>query len=208
VRIGLTMLLLLAAATAQGADVDVVGLFPGKAAIVAVDGAAPRSIAIGESVAGQKLVAVDGNGATFLVDGHRQTVAMGSYLSHAVTDRAKAIVGADARGQFMTDGTVNGTGIRFLVDTGATLVMLSSTDAARLGVSYRQAPVAITATANGTVQYRMVKLDRIKVGNVELTNVDAGVLDDYTGPALLGMSFLSRTEVSRDGAYMVLTRRF
>jgi aspartyl protease family protein len=208
-RIGLATLILVAAASAQAADVDVVGLFPGKAAVVAVDGAAPRSIAIGESVAGQKLVAVDGNGATFLVDGHRQTIAMGSYLSHAgAADRAKAVVGADARGQFMADGAVNGTGIRFLVDTGATLVMLSSTDATRLGVPYRQAPVSVTATANGTVQYRMVKLDRIKVGNVELTNVDAGVLDDYNGPALLGMSFLSRTEVSRDGAYMVLTRRF
>jgi aspartyl protease family protein len=53
-----------------------------------------------------------------------------------------------------------------------------------------------------------VKLDRVKVGNVELTNVDAGVVEDYAGPALLGMSFLSRTEVSRDGANMVLTRRF
>ena len=201
--------LLAAIAPAGAVNVNVVGVFPGKAAVVVVDGAAPKSIAIGETIAGSKLVAVDGDGATFAVDGHRRTIAMGSYFAHSpASERARAVLGSDARGHFMTDGTINGGGIRFLVDTGATVVTLSANDAARLGVPYKQAPVSNASTANGTIQYRMVKLDRIKVGNVELTNVDAGVIDGYDGPALLGMSFLSRTEVSRDGANMVLTRRF
>lgn len=193
----------------EAADVAVVGVFPGKAAIVAIDRAAPKSIAIGESIAGSKLLAVDADSATFLVDGRRQTIAMGSYLARPVAgDSAKAVVPVSGGGHFMIDGTVNGGGLRFLIDTGATLVVLSSTDAIRLGVSYRDAPLSRVTTANGIVQYRVVKLDRVKVGNVELNNVDAGVIDGYGGPALLGMSFLSRTEVSRDGANMVLTRRF
>jgi len=103
---------------------------------------------------------------------------------------------------------VNGTSTRFLVDTGATMVVISSREADRLKVAYRQASQSMAQTANGRVTYRTVTLDRIKVGDVELTNIEAGVLEGYDGPNLLGMSFLSRTEVSRDGQSMVLTRRF
>ncbi len=197
------------ASNAWAARLDVVGVFPGKA-VVAVDGSPPKSIGVGEVVAGYKLVSVDRDGATFVVDGRRQTIAMGSYL--AARDehgRATAVLGPDARGHFGAQGSINGASTRFLVDTGATLVVLAAAEADRMGIAYRQAPQAIATTANGKVAYRLVKLDRIRVGDVELINVDAGVIEaGYDGPTLLGMSFLSRTEISRDGPSMVLTRRF
>ena len=190
------------------ATIDVVGVFPGKA-VVAVDKAAPRSVAVGETVAGFRLVAVGSDSATFVVDGRRQTIPMGSYLAGpADRGRATATIGQDGSGHYLADGAINGTPTRFLVDTGATLVVLPSREADRLGLAYRQAPRAVANTANGTASYRVVKLDRIRVGDVELTNVEAGVMEGYEGPPLLGMSFLSRTEVSRDGISMVLTRRF
>ncbi len=201
--------LLAIASGAHAATLSVVGLFPGKA-VVAVDGAAPRSVAIGESVAGYKLLAIGADSATFLVDGKRQTFAMGSYFGgRAGSNRASAMLAADSRGHYMADGAVNGVPTRFLVDTGATLVVLSANEANRLGIPYRQAPQATANTANGAVPYRVVRLDRVKVGGVELNNVEAGVMEaGYDGPPLLGMSFLSRTEVSRDGQSMVLTKRF
>lgn len=194
---------------ASAARLDVVGLSAGRA-VVSVDGASPRGVAVGDSVAGYRLVSVDSSGATFLVDGRRQTIAMGSYLGGTSDHgRAKAVLGADGNGHYMAEGSINGTPIRFLVDTGATLVVMSARDADRLRIAYRQAPSALSATANGQVVYHLVKLDRIKVGEVELVNVDAGVLEGgYDGPPLLGMSFLSRTEISRDGQSMVLTRRY
>ncbi len=206
-------LLLVLASGAHATTLDVVGLFPGKA-VVAVDGAAPRSVAIGESVAGYKLLAIGADSATFLVDGKRQTFTMGSFLGgrgsgHSASSRASAMLAADSRGHYMADGAINGVATRFLVDTGATLVVLSSNEANRLGIPYRQAAQAMARTANGAVPYRLVKLDRVKVGDVELINVEAGVMEGgYDGPALLGMSFLSRTEVSRDGQSMVLTKRY
>ena len=103
---------------------------------------------------------------------------------------------------------MNGAATTFLVDTGATMLVLSSKEAERLRLAWRQAPEAVASTANGRVTYRSMKVDRVKVGDVELTNVETGIIDGYDGPNLLGMSFLSRTEVSRDGANMVLTRRF
>jgi aspartyl protease family protein len=193
----------------SAATVNVVGLF-GSKAVVTVDGGAPHSIGVGETAGGFKLVSVDANGATFMVDGRRQTIAMGSYLAKTSSnDRSKAVLTADTRGHYVTQGTINGASTRFLVDTGATLVVLSSNEADRLGIQYKQAQRGNANTANGSVGYRLVKLDRVKVGDVELNNVDAGVLEGgYDGPNLLGMSFLSRTEVSRDGQSMVLTRRF
>ena len=210
---GSALLLLGLVSGACAATINVVGLFPGKA-VVAVDGAAPRSIGVGESIAGYKLLSVGVDSASFLVGGKRQTIALGSYLGgkesvNRANGRTNAILSANSRGHYMADGTVNGVPTRFLVDTGATLVILSSNEATRLGVAYRQAPQAMARTANGAVSYRIVKLDRIKVGDVELNNVEAGVMEGgYDGPALLGMSFLSRTEVSRDGQNMVLTKRF
>ncbi|MGI9025211.1 MAG: retropepsin-like aspartic protease family protein [Burkholderiaceae bacterium] len=198
---------------AHAATLSVVGLFPGKA-VVAVDGAAPRSVAIGESVAGYKLLAIGADSATFLVDGKRQTFAMGSFFggrtsSGSANSRASAMLAADSRGHYMADGAINGVPTRFLVDTGATLVVLSANEANRLGIRYREAPQGMANTANGAIPYRIVKLDRVKVGDVELNNVEAGVMEGgYDGPSLLGMSFLSRTEVSRDGQSMVLTKRF
>ena len=214
---GFALLMLGMAFGAHAATIDVVGLFPGKA-VVAVDGAAPRSVGVGESIAGYKLLSVGADSASFLVDGKRQTISMGSYLgskesnngaSNRTNARSNAILSVDSRGHYMADGTVNGVPTRFLVDTGATLVILSANEATRLGVAYRQAPQAMAGTANGAVPYRVVKLDRIKVGEVELNNVEAGVMEGgYDGPVLLGMSFLSRTEVSRDGQSMVLTKRY
>ena len=191
------------------ATINVVGLFPNKA-VVAFDRAAPRAMAVGETVSGIKLVAVDGSSATFLVDGRRQTIALGSYFApQAASDRANAVLPSDSGGHFVAQGSIDGKATRFLVDTGATLVVLSTNEADRLGIVYKQAPRALANTANGTVPYRIVKLDRIKVGGIELTNVDAGIIEGvYDGPNLLGMSFLSRTEVARDGENMVLTRRF
>ncbi len=195
--------------SASAAQLDVVGLFPGKA-VVSVDGGPPRSIGVGDSVGGFRLVSVGGDGATFLVDGRRQTIPMGSYLAGTSDHgRATAVLGADGSGHYVAQGAINGTATRFLVDTGATLVVMSSNEADRLHLAYKLAPQANASTANGRVSYRLVRLDRIKVGDVELTNVAAGILEGgYDGPTLLGMSFLSRTEVSRDGQSMVLTRRF
>jgi aspartyl protease family protein len=207
-RIAFALGLLVASGSASAAKIDVVGVFPGKA-VVSVDGAAPRSISVGDTVAGYKLVAVGGDSATFMADGRRQTVSLGSYVAGSSDHgRATAFLTADGSGHYIAQGAINGSSIRFLVDTGATMVVISSREADRLGLAYKQAPQGGASTANGRVAFRMVRLDRIKIGDVELTNIEAGVLEGYDGPNLLGMSFLSRTEVSRDGQSMVLTRRY
>ena len=96
-------------------------------------------------------------------------------------------------GHFVVEIEVNGIAIRFLVDTGASDVILSPADAARLGFNLSDLRYIRTyRTANGIVQGAPVRLDRVAVGPIALTNVRASVNGAPMRRSLLGMSFLSR----------------
>jgi aspartyl protease family protein len=198
-------------AAAWATDVNVIGLFPNKAVVV-IDGGAPRVLSVGQPpVNGISLLTSDRETATFLIDGQRKTLKIGQH--HAGPSKApsaqSATLTANAQGHFMVDGQVNGGTVRFLVDTGATQVSLSSADAGRLGIDYRKGQPALMGTANGTTIAYRVTLNTVRIGDIEVNNVDAAVLEGSQMPfALLGMSFLNRMEMKREGQVMVLTRRF
>ena len=98
---------------------------------------------------------------------------------------------------------VDGVKIKFLVDTGATDVVLNSGDAMRLGLNFKQLSFdKIYQTANGIVRGAPVKLGRVKIGPIEITNVRASVNGADMTNSLLGMSFLSRI-----GGYEVIGDR-
>lgn len=109
-------------------------------------------------------------------------------------------------GHFYADGFVNGTAIRFIVDTGATRVALSRADAARAGLSFADAEFTSTAKgAGGPVAYRPVTLDRVTIGTLEARQVDAAVLKGDLAVSLLGQSWLKTVgSVSITGDTMVL----
>ena len=101
--------------------------------------------------------------------------------------------------------------MQFLVDTGATSVTISADDARRANVKYTAAERDVMQTANGLVSAYKVKFDTIKLGDITLNNVDGVVLEGNSLGGrfgLLGMSFLSRTEMRRDGDTMTLTKRY
>jgi len=119
-----------------GTDVAVVGLFPGKAVLV-INGGAPRTVSVGARTSdGVRLVSVDGEAATLEFDGGRHRIAIGERSVAAAGDTAAAPVtlNADGRGHFLTEGSINGAPVRFMVDTGATLVSLGAADAVRAGI--------------------------------------------------------------------------
>ncbi len=107
--------------------------------------------------------------------------------------------------------TINGVGAyRFIVDTGATLVSMSGREARRLGIDYRlEGTPATSSTASGISAIYIVRLDRVKVGDIEMRNVRAAIHDgDFPARALLGMSFLNRVELRRDGDVLELRQKF
>jgi len=203
---------MLASAPAAAADIHVVGLTAGKA-VVSINGGRPRTLAVGQVIEGVKLVSADSQSATFEVEGERRTLGPGEGAAVATTAFGaggdKVTLTADSQGHFVTTGVVNGTSFRFLVDTGATLVVLSSADARRAGLNYLASSRSLTQTANGPVTVYNVKLDTMRVGDITLNGVDAVVVEGDKLPiALLGMSFLNRMEMRRDGSTMTLIRRY
>lgn len=104
------------------------------------------------------------------------------------------VVPADAMGHFRVEGRIDGQIVQFVVDTGASVVALTSDDAASLGI--RPAPIdfrALVKTANGTVRAAPIKLNMVEVGNLMIRDVAAMVLPDKAlSDNLLGLSFLSR----------------
>ena len=197
-------------AAACAVDVTLIGLFPGKA-VITVDRGAPRTLGVGQTTPeGVKLVSTDGRSAVIEIEGQRQTVEMGQHFETAgmTGSRQQVTLAPDSRGHFVTDGQVNGTHIRFLVDTGATLVAIPARDAARLGIDYRSGRRGISQTANGQVAFWRVMLDSVTLGNVTLNNVEGAVHEGGLDVALLGMSFLSRTEMRREGETLTLVKRY
>lgn len=204
------LLAALAPLWAAAVDVNVIGLFPGKAVIV-INRGAPRTLSVGQTVEGVKLVSADSKEAVLEVEGKRLALAMGQHFESAsqTGSRNAVTLAADSRGHFVVNGAVNGAHIRFLVDTGATLVAIPASEAARLGIDYRKGRRALSQTANGPAAFWHITLDSVTVGDVTITNVP-GAVHEGAGLdiALLGMSFLNRTEMRREGPNLTLTKRY
>jgi aspartyl protease family protein len=201
---------LLFAAMAQATEVSLVGLFSGKALVV-IGGGRPRTVELGVATAeGVKLLAVEEGAAQFEIDGRRQRLVVGQHtVSMAGESRsATATLTADARGHFYTVGTINGVPVRLLVDTGATFISMGVADAVRANVDYLNGQPGMSATANGAARVWRVKLTSVRVGDVLLNGVDAVVHEINLPFVLLGMSFLNRMEMKRDGQTMTLKKRF
>jgi aspartyl protease family protein len=201
---------MLCCSAALAADVTVVGLFPNKA-VVQIDGGAVQTLSVGQKTAqGVALVEVERDTATFEVQGRRVRIRMGqAHATSSASSAASVVLSADSRGHFITDGQINGLPIRFIVDTGASLVSIPSADARRLALDYRKGQVGMMNTANGPAPAYRIKLDTVQVGGVVVNGVDAVVMEGAGMPfALLGMSFLNRMQMKRDGDVMTLTRRY
>ena len=208
----LGFLAVLAAPAAHAVDITVSALFSGKAVLV-IDGGKPRTLSAGQSTPeGVKLVSANSEAAVVEFEGKRQTlgVGQGTRVASAPTasSSGRTTILADSRGHFYTTGQINGMSVRFLVDTGASSISLSATDARNLGINYRAGTRAQANTANGVISIYLIRLDNVRVGDITLNNVEASVSEGPHHVALLGMSFLNRTQMNRDGDTLTLVRRY
>lgn len=100
---------------------------------------------------------------------------------------------ASNNGHYMVDSLVNGRPLRFMVDTGASVVVLSPSDAERLGYKLDELNFDRTMrTANGLVQGASIRIERISIGSIEMNQVPAIVNGAQLSHSLLGMSYLER----------------
>ncbi len=203
--------LLALCAPAWAVDVSVVALFPGKAMLV-VDKGKPRTLRAGETYAGITLVSSTSEEAIISIDGKQQRLHIGEGIYSALSvqnERSTVVLTPDKNGHFVTLGSINGASVRFLVDTGATMVSMSVEDARRAGVNYLAGERGYSQTANGVAPVYKVKLAKVTLGDITLQDIDGVVHENSALPVvLLGMSFLGRLEMRRDGDSLTLTRRY
>ncbi len=112
-----------------------------------------------------------------------------------VDDRTIALRRADD-GHFYARVLINGTGVRFMVDTGATRIAITYEDAEQLGLRPHPSEYTLTTrTANGTGRVAPVALDRVTIGDVEVTNLNGLIAEPgKLHVTLLGMEFIRRLE--------------
>ena len=203
--------LALLTAWAQAQTVGLAGMLGGRALLI-VDGAAPRTVGVGESYKGVKVLSTQGDVAEVDVGGKRQSLRVGDAPS-SVGGTANPDVGtrvvltAGSGGHFLTQGQINGKSAQMVVDTGATVVALSVAEAQRMGLDYQTGQPVQMSTANGVVAAWRLRLHTVRLGDVTVYDVDAVVSGGAMPYVLLGNSFLSHFQMTRTNEQMVLDKR-
>ena len=143
------------------------------------------------------------------------TAAASWWLSSSRGSKALEVMDGDTLelrlgrgGHYEVGGAVAAVPVRFIVDTGATMISLGASDARRIGLDASRGQQGVSNTANGQAKVTKVQLDTVQVGDITLHNVDALIHKNEMPMALLGMSFLNRMEMQRDGSTMTLKKRF
>jgi aspartyl protease family protein len=202
--------------TVVGANAQSVALsgVAGSKALVTIDGSAPRFLSPGQSHQGVTLLSTQGESATVSVDGQRQTlrvgdapVSVGRGAAPASAGPARIVLTADSQGHFMPAGQINGRAVQFMVDTGASQVVMSESDARRINLKFEQGQPVRVSTANGMATGYRVVLSSVRVGEVQVYEVAAIVLPQAMPYILLGNSFLTRFQMQRNNDQMTLEKR-
>ena len=185
----------------------------GSKAVLSIDGKR-KLLASGQQEAGVKLIKIYPDSIEVKIDGSLKRLRMGDH--HAVASPYKqrksttVIVSPDARGMYITVGSINGLPVSFLVDTGATTIAMNAIEAKRLGIDFRMVGrKTMVGTASGNARAYGVILDKVTLGAITLNNVSAVVIDGrFPEQTLLGMSFLGQLEIQREGLVMRIKKKY
>ena len=207
--ITLFLALVLIASTADATDVRVIGLFTNKA-LLQINGQ-QKLLTKGESFDGVTLESASGRGAVVLIDGESKKLGLNQSIqgNFKQPDRTVSKIFPDFQGMYFITGKVNGQPMRFLVDTGATYVTMSGQNATRIGIDFRKGSRGYAQTAAATVPVWRIMLDSVSIGDINVPNVQATVIEgSQPSDALLGNSFLKHTRIQRIGRAMEIEQKY
>jgi aspartyl protease family protein len=209
-RIAAASCLALAAGVAAAQTVTLSGSMGDKALLI-INGT-PRTVPVGGSFQNVKVVSVSAQDAVVELDGKRVSLSLGGApvnLGGVAREGggSQIVLTAGSGGHFITDGSINGRAVRFLVDTGATYVAMGQADAERIGLTYTDGRRGRAMTANGPAPAYLVSLDVVRVGDVQVYTVDALVTPAPMEVVLLRNSFLTRSQTRRENDRLTLDRR-
>jgi aspartyl protease family protein len=207
------VLSLLAVSSAIAQSVGLSGMMGGRPLLI-VDGSPPKTVAVGDTFKGVKIVSTQGDQAVIEISGKRHTLRVGDAPANVGAGAAgdsggnRIVLTAGNGGHFFTLGQINGKSAQMVVDTGATAVSMGVSDAQRIGVDYKSGRMVQMSTANGVIPGWVIKLSSVRVGDVSVHGVDAIVSAGSMPYVLLGNSFLTHFQMTRTNDQMVLEKRY
>ncbi len=197
-------------AQAQETDIEVVALFK-NAAVLRIDGK-QRLLKTGEtSPEGIYLEKADSKGATIKYDGKSAVLGLSERITTQYEEPGLVTVSVQInnQGQYITTGSINGSPVKFLIDTGANIVAMNTMTARELGLDVSTGRKMRVTTAGGTIASTEVYLGIVQVGDIAISNVQAVVLEgEFPTEVLLGMSFLRSVKIEENAGLMMLTAQF
>lgn len=197
------------AAAAGATQVGLAGLIGNAKAVLLVNGVSTRTVAVGQRTPeGVRLLSIEAGVVTVEIDGSKQSLRLGQNANGASSGPQTAVLTADSRGQYLAHGSINGLPVRFVIDTGASMVSLGANEAKRLGIAGGSGERSFVQTANGVISAQRVRLDKVAIGGITLDAVDALIQESDMPVALLGMSFLGRTDIQNENGQLTLKKRY
>ena len=201
---------LLPSAVFAVAPVEIVGLFKNQAVVQV--GSVQRLMKVGQtSPEGVELMSADTASATVRYQGETYVLSLSNRVHSGFrkAENASVTIPSDDMGQYRVRGAINSQYVDFLVDTGASVVALSSQEAGRLGLDYQRGQRGQVQTAQGTADSYFVIIDRVSVAGITAHNVQAAIIEgNYPVEILLGMSFLRQVSMQENSGVMTLTAKF
>lgn len=186
----------------------------GSKALLLVDGQR-LMLSVGQAEkSGVSVLRIGADQVEIAIDGQHRRLRLGDAYSvtgpYKERKSVEVVIFRDKRGMYSTIGSINGLPVSFLVDTGATTVAMNKQHAKRLAIDFRvTGKPTIVGTASGMTRAYQVMLDKVSVGDIVLRNVPGVVMDgNFPTQVLLGMTFLGKLELQREGGRLHLKKTF
>jgi aspartyl protease family protein len=182
----------------------------GTKVIATVDGE-QHTLKEGEQLSnGLVLEQIGSREAVFNWQGQRLTLRPSSRISTQYTEQSNETITIyrAANDHYQVAGSINDRPVLFLVDTGASSVSITDSEADRMGINWRKGVRMAALTAAGQIEARAIFLNKVTVQGISIYNVEAMVLPGQEAPPLLGMSFLRHFEMNESDNILTLKKKF
>ncbi len=179
----------------------------GDTAVLLIDGQR-KTLRVGQSFAGVKLVAAQPTAATLEINGQMKSVGMSQRVgtNFEKTQEQVVTIPRNAMMQYQTNATINGRSVLVMVDTGANMVAISSEQARTMNIDYAAGTPAQVETASGLTGAHAITLQSVSVGGIQVDNVPAMVVEGaYPATILLGMTYLRHVKLQEHNGILSLS---
>jgi len=193
----------------ENPQIEMQALMPGM--VVLLINGNRQTLKTGVETQGVTLISSNTKTAVLEINGQQKNYVMGTTVGTSFKKRSEVTeqIIMNKQGMFYSYGSINGQSVKLLVDTGATSVAMSAKDARKLGIQYHlEGTPTKASTASGIAKAWAVQFKSVSLGSLTERNIQGVVIEgNFPREILLGMTFLNKMRVEKEGGIMKITRK-